>query len=82
MSNSHELAAILASLEKINARLDALETNDNKSISNLKAPHASLDKFSVAEAIVDSLFETEEKACTFEPSKPCDHCSICNSRGF
>ena len=37
-----------------------------------------------AEAIVDSLFDhhSKEKACTFEPSKPCDHCSMCSSRGF
>jgi hypothetical protein len=23
-----------------------------------------------------------EKACQFEPGRPCDHCSMCNSRGF
>ena len=46
--------------------------------------HPSLDKLRVAEAIADSIFDAKlkEKACQFEPDKPCDHCSMCNSRGF
>lgn len=46
--------------------------------------HPSLDKMRVAEAIADSIFDSKlkEKACQFEPDKPCDHCSMCNSRGF
>ncbi len=76
------LDAVHAALERINARLDKLEGS-----VPAKAPasqHPSLDKLSIAEAIVDSIFGSQfkEKACTFEPSKPCDHCSMCNSRGF
>lgn len=46
--------------------------------------HSSLDKFNIAEAIADSIFGhlNKEKACQFEPDKPCDHCSMCSSRGF
>lgn len=81
------LATIQASLDAINARLDKLETPQNVPHSAVRTPqsaHPSLDKFAVAEAIADKIFanQTIEKACTFEPSKPCDHCSMCNSRGF
>ncbi len=77
-----ELASLFAAIEKINHRLDKLE-----GVSVSKPPpidHPSLDKFSVAEAIADSIFShyKKEKACQFEPDKPCDHCSMCNSRGF
>ena len=80
-----DLAALYASIDKINHRLDKLEgTNHNSKfeISNIKSP--SLDKFNVAEAIADEIFLglKKEKACQFEPGKPCDHCSMCNSRGF
>ena len=86
-SQSSELAALFASVEKINHRLDKLEisrVNFRSDISDLKEGHASLDKFSVAEAIADGVFDHlhKEKACQFEPGKPCDHCSMCNSRGF
>lgn len=79
------MAALYASIEKINHRLDKLEaanTSPRSDISNLK--HSSLDKFNVAEAIADEIFAglKKEKACQFEPGKPCDHCSMCNSRGF
>jgi hypothetical protein len=63
--------------------LDALEqTIPQSAIRNPQATHPSLDKLNIAEAIADSIFGVKEKACTFEPSKPCDHCSMCNSRGF
>jgi hypothetical protein len=47
--------------------------------------HPSQEKFNINEAIVDELVEffEKEKACSFEPNgKPCDHCSMCSSRGF
>jgi hypothetical protein len=47
--------------------------------------HPSQERFNVNEAIVDELVEffEKEKACSFEPNgKPCDHCSMCSSRGF
>jgi len=86
-NQSPDVATLFASLEKINHRLEKLEAAasqpENKPIYT-SAAHPSQDRFAVAEAIVDSLFEhhSKEKACTFEPSKPCDHCSMCNSRGF
>ena len=86
----NDLATLFAAVEKINHRLDKIE-NGKSQISNLKAdisnpqlPHPSLDKLNIAEAIADSIFGhyQKEKACQFEPDKPCDHCSMCNSRGF
>ena len=85
-STSPDLAALFASLEKINHRLDKLEASaeENTAPATLASGHPSMDRFAVAEAIVDSLFQdhAKEKACTFEPSRPCDHCSMCSSRGL
>ena len=84
-----ELTTIQTTLDTIISRLDNLEATtkeDFKSpISNLKSFHPSLDKFAIAEAVADQIFAGQgaEKACTFEPNgKPCDHCSMCSSRGF
>ena len=84
-----DLSAIQASLDSINIRLEKLETvGSNNPHSALRTPqshHPSLDKLAIAEAIADQIFggAGKEKACTFEPNgKPCDHCSMCNSRGF
>jgi hypothetical protein len=49
------------------------------------ATHPSQEKFGVEEATVAELvdFFEGEKKCELEPGgKPCDHCSMCNSRGF
>lgn len=80
MSPKSDLASIFAALEKINHRLDKLESEPMP----LHPPvHASAEKFAIAEAIADQVFGSMEKACTFEPNdKPCDHCSMCSSRGF
>ncbi len=83
----NDLAALFASIEKINHRLDKLENSSNpqSAIRNPQLPHPSVEKFSVAEAIADEIFAGihKEKACTFEPNgKPCDHCAMCSSRGF
>lgn len=83
-SKKNDLAALFASVEKINHRLDRLEAA-SRPTPPANTPHASLDKFQIAEAIADEVFGKvqKEKACTFEPNgKPCDHCSMCNSRGF
>jgi hypothetical protein len=85
-----EHAALFAAIEKINHRLDKLETAkpfQAATTNNLPPTHPSLDKFDIAEAIADAVFAgvqgmPKEKACQFEPGKPCDHCSMCNSRGF
>ena len=84
-SQTNDLASLYASIEKINHRLDKLErpaSDPDAEILAARSNHPSQDRFAIAEAIVDGLFEAKEKACTFEPSKPCDHCSMCNSRGF
>ena len=83
-TDNKEIATVLAAIEKINHRLDKLEQGPIIS-TPIPSAHPSLDKFVIAEAIVDGLFaqDTKEKACSLEPSgKPCDHCSMCNSRGF
>lgn len=49
------------------------------------ATHASQEKFGVEEATVSELVEffESEKKCAMEPGdKPCDHCAMCNTRGF
>jgi len=83
----NELAALFASIEKINHRLDKLENSSSpqSAIRNPQLSHPSVEKFAVAEAVADEIFAgiQKEKACTFEPNgKPCDHCAMCNSRGF
>ena len=80
-----DLAALFAAIEKLNHRLDKIEqANPQSTILDSRTPHPSLDKLNIAEAIADSIFGSQfkEKACQFEPDKPCDHCSMCNSRGF
>ncbi len=76
-----DLASIFASLEKINHRLDKLESFSG----NPRSAHPSQEKFAVLEAVADEIVDglKNEKACTFEPNgKPCDHCAMCSSRGF
>ncbi len=85
-NNKPEPAALFAAVEKLNHRLDKLEISSAPQptfrVSGM--PDPSLDKFNIAEAVADSIFShyKKEKACQFEPDKPCDHCSMCNSRGF
>ena len=79
-----------SSLEKINARLDAIESqtslpNSKFQIPNSKSIHSSQEKFKSLEEIADEIIANleNEKACPYEPTgKPCDHCAMCNSRGF
>ena len=84
ISQIPDLSALFAAVEKINHRLDRLEAVSGPAVESGSHPHPSLDKFNVAEAIADTIFAhyNKEKACQFEPDKPCDHCSMCNSRGF
>lgn len=49
------------------------------------ASHPSQERFGVEEATVSELvdFLESDKKCELEPGgKPCDHCSLCSSRGF
>jgi hypothetical protein len=52
---------------------------------NSSYSHPSEEKFGVEEATVTELvdFFEKEKVCSVEPGgKPCDHCSMCSTRGF
>ncbi len=49
------------------------------------AAHPSQERFGVEEAAISELvdFFEGEKKCELEPGgKPCDHCAMCNTRGF
>ncbi len=78
------------SLEKINRRLDLIESQiANQSlkseIRNIKSVHSSQEKFTNLEELADEITNNlqTEKACPSEPTgKPCDHCAMCSSRGF
>ncbi len=79
-----------SSLEKINARLDNIESNlihqnPESQIPNPKSFHPSQEKLTNLAELADEIISNlqNEKACPFEPTgKPCDNCSMCNSRGF
>ncbi len=92
---SDDFADLRVSLRKINQRLDEIEnklashnpTYVNPSSFNLppSKTHPSQEKFDIAEIIADEIIGNlqNEKACPYEPTgKPCDHCSMCSSRGF
>jgi len=84
-TNNPDLASLFASVEKINHRLDKLEAAQSSSNVPTRSSHPSLEKFSIAEAVADAVIgaKSKEKTCTFEPNgRPCDHCSMCSSRGF
>jgi hypothetical protein len=79
-----------SSLEKINQRLDKIESeiqvhSSQFTVQSSKPLHFSQEKFTSLEELADEIIAglQNEKACPYEPtSKPCDHCSMCNSRGF
>lgn len=60
--------------------------NRQSAIDNQQSvSHPSQERFGVDEAAVSELVEffEAEKQCSVDPSgKPCDHCSMCSSRGF
>ena len=82
-----------SSIEKINLRLDRIESKIDSqhskhppSLTNTqKTSHFSQEKFANLEEFADEVINSmqNEKACPFEPAgKPCDNCAMCNSRGF
>ncbi len=81
-----KLSAICRQLEAMNNRLATIENefvSKSTQVSQLRlAPHPSQERFQIAEANELLLPNTKEKACRFEPDKPCDYCSMCSSRGF
>jgi hypothetical protein len=69
-------------------RLPAMLSQGNPQSAILNPPtvdHPSQERFGIEEATVAELVEffEKEKKCSVDPSgKPCDHCAMCNSRGF
>ena len=80
---SNDFSALHRRLDKIESQITS--QNLQPAFRDLLSNHPSQQKFEIAEAVTfDSAdqFETE-KACPYEPTgKPCDHCAMCNSRGF
>jgi len=82
--------SLQSSLEKINRRLDRIESqivfqNPKSQISSPKSFHSSQEKFADLKELADEIIHSSqtEKACPYEPTgKPCDHCAMCSSRGF
>ncbi len=82
--------SLQSSLEKINERLDRIESqiafqNSKFEIRNSKSFHSSQEKFADLKELADEIIHSSqtEKACPYEPTgKPCDHCAMCSSRGF
>ena len=81
-----KLSAICQQLETMNNRLATIEngfaSNTNQTRQLQLAPHPSQERFQIAEANELWLPNSKEKACRFEPDKPCDYCSMCSARGF
>lgn len=83
-------AFLRESLTKINQRLDKIESqinfqNQQPVIRHSQSAHPSMEKMRIIEEVVEELFSAQQtqKLCTFEPhNKPCDNCSLCNTRGF
>lgn len=80
---------IRASFEKINQRLDKVESqlevqSPTLNVRSSQVLHPSQEKLKLIEDLVDEIIVNQQiqKACMFETHKPCDNCSMCNSRGF
>ena len=80
------LSAVCQELETMNNRLALIENELTERLTRTVqlrlAPHPSQERFQIVEANELLLPGTKEKACRFEPDKPCDYCSMCSSRGF
>ena len=89
-TQSIDSQSLQSSLEKINQRLERIESqivfqNPEFKIQNLKSNHSSQEKFINLEDLANETIinSQTEKACPFEPTgKPCDYCAMCSSRGF
>lgn len=86
---SDDSSFLRESLEKINQRLDKIESqfvvqSPESGIRNPQYIHPSQEKLKFIEELVDEIIVNHQiqKACMFETNKPCDNCSMCNSRGF
>ena len=92
-----DIAGLRAMLSEVAQRLDRIESQMGRGGSAAppvaayspwtppELAHASQEKFNVEEATVAEMVDYFEqtKKCELEPGgKPCDHCSMCSSRGF
>ncbi len=66
------------------ARETATAPHQFLSSTYVSAAHPSQERFQIDEAVSELVdFFEREKVCSVEPGeKPCDHCSMCSSRGF
>ncbi len=82
-NSNDEVASLRENIAHLSSRIVQLESQINPPTRD-SSKHPSLDKFNVAEAVVEELvsFFEAEKLCMFEPDKSCDKCSMCSSRGF
>lgn len=85
-SSPVDLAALAKSIERLNDRLDRLESASlQPNILPFPAPiDPSRERFAIPEPIDEhSSAASHQKICTFEPhARPCDYCSMCTARGF
>jgi hypothetical protein len=75
---------VLERLDEMNQRIERIENEiaarKNKSFAVL---HPSEEQFQIPEYSEPARLPfSNEKACRFEPNKPCDFCSMCSARGF
>jgi hypothetical protein len=86
MAQEETLSAVWQQLETMNRRLETIEkqfvVKPSQNAWLQLAPHPSQERFQIAEVNELLLPQTNERACRFEPDKPCDYCSMCSSRGF
>lgn len=86
-----DFSSLRRSIEQIDGRLSKIESalfeaNPQSAVRSAHFAHPSQEKFEIADGFApekSEQFETDTKPCPFEPTgKPCDHCSMCGSRGF
>jgi hypothetical protein len=85
-----ERASEQGNAQQTQARQPVASSNTSRApwLSGMYVPaaaHPSQERFGVEEAAVSELvdFFEGEKKCELEPGgKPCDHCAMCNTRGF
>jgi hypothetical protein len=67
---------------EISEAIDRAKTKIDAPTIDPSTSHPSQERF--LELLADEIFKdlSKEKACPYEPGRPCDHCSMCNSRGF
>ncbi len=81
--SSSSIDKLQISVDEILSRLETIESTIPKMKETVQA-HPSQDRFQIDDAGIEVVNgNADEKACPFEPGgKPCDHCSMCSSRGF